>query len=351
VDIKKLDTAFEKWLASLAASWTTSVERAAAELAYDEIENRFDCYPAVGETLSEEPLDIRRFADAARECWVIGERFQAIRFSHFVAHPGAARAVTSLVKDFPSLEVEACARVDRFVEHAAGMGYVTDTGSRDAAGAAALASLVLTSLWPHRFVDYRRGRWTALAQSLGHLPPAEDEGYGRAMVWAGQFARCVTRTTTYERLWPRQTFGYPLWVMAAICWSFRSGKFPERPSQEVLDARDASFPEGAVRLREHLLRERSPAVVQKAKELGRLRDPELHCHVCGFSFLEAYGERGEGFIQAHHTIPLSELSPGTQTRAKDLALVCANCHCMLHRGEQSLSVDELKAVLAKRRSN
>ena len=119
----------------------------------------------------------------------------------------------------------------------------------------------------------------------------------------------------------------------------------------VLLGRDALFPEGGVRLREHLVRDRSPEAVRKAKELGRSRDPALHCQVCGFSFLEAYGERGEGFIQAHHTIALPELSPGAQTRVKDLALVCANCHCMLHRGGHLLSVDELKSALAKQRSD
>ncbi|EOW9267990.1 HNH endonuclease [Vibrio cholerae] len=38
-------------------------------------------------------------------------------------------------------------------------------------------------------------------------------------------------------------------------------------------------------------------------------------------------------MEAHHIIPLSELCSvdGSKTRLEDLAIVCSNCHRMLHR--------------------
>lgn len=68
----------------------------------------------------------------------------------------------------------------------------------------------------------------------------------------------------------------------------------------------------------------------------------LKCEVCGFSFFEFYGEHGRNFIEAHHKKPISKLTPGSRTHINDIALVCANCHRMLHRGEHSLTLEELK---------
>jgi 5-methylcytosine-specific restriction protein A len=70
------------------------------------------------------------------------------------------------------------------------------------------------------------------------------------------------------------------------------------------------------------------------------------CAVCGMSFKERYGTRGEGFIHVHHKKPLAarresyELDP-----KKDLVPVCPNCHAMLHTVDPPLSVDELRREL------
>jgi hypothetical protein len=73
---------------------------------------------------------------------------------------------------------------------------------------------------------------------------------------------------------------------------------------------------------------------------------ETKCQVCGFDFLEAYGEYGRGFIEIHHKIPLGTrreeiaVDPG-----KDLTCLCSNCHRMIHRRRDDiLAVEELKAL-------
>ena len=98
-------------------------------------------------------------------------------------------------------------------------------------------------------------------------------------------------------------------------------------------------------LRSHLIRERSNSVVRKAKELWRATDPLLHCDVCGFSFVEAYGKSGEGYIEAHHTKPIATLKAGSKTRVSDLAKVCANCHRMIHVGNECLELEEVRTKL------
>jgi hypothetical protein len=70
---------------------------------------------------------------------------------------------------------------------------------------------------------------------------------------------------------------------------------------------------------------------------------EPTCTVCGFEFGKIYGKHGDGFIEFHHLIPLSE--GGRATSIKDIVPVCANCHRMLHRGKQIMKIRDLKKLL------
>jgi len=61
----------------------------------------------------------------------------------------------------------------------------------------------------------------------------------------------------------------------------------------------------------------------------------LVCEVpnCRFDFFDRYGALGKGYAQVHHLLPLSNSPPeGRKTQLKDLAIVCANCHVMIHIG-------------------
>ena len=71
----------------------------------------------------------------------------------------------------------------------------------------------------------------------------------------------------------------------------------------------------------------------------------MECEACGFDFQSTYGELGEGFCEVHHRTPLAELDGETKTTLKGLAVVCANCHRMLHR-MTDMSVQGLKDILA-----
>ena len=116
---------------------------------------------------------------------------------------------------------------------------------------------------------------------------------------------------------------------------------------EILWKDDDTFPEGRRIQRIHTIRERSPRLVRQAKKRHAERhDGNLPCEVCGFDYKKQYGPRGEEFIEAHHKLPLS-VSDKADTCVEHLALVCANCHRMLHR-KPWMSVDELRALLAER---
>lgn len=113
------------------------------------------------------------------------------------------------------------------------------------------------------------------------------------------------------------------------------------------DDEEESF-EGRVLLRLHRLRERDPRVVRQKKEETLKAKGCLQCEVCDFDFASVYGPIGEGFAECHHRVPLKELDGTEPTRIGDLAIVCANCHRMLHRRPHH-SVEELRALLVDRK--
>lgn len=108
---------------------------------------------------------------------------------------------------------------------------------------------------------------------------------------------------------------------------------------------DEGFPEGKLKLKQHLVRERNPEVIKLVKERFLQLHGKLFCEICGFDFKEHYGSLGEGYIEGHHTKPVSEMEENEQTRVEDIALVCANCHRMLHRKRPWLPINELRELI------
>lgn len=105
------------------------------------------------------------------------------------------------------------------------------------------------------------------------------------------------------------------------------------------------FPEGAIVEGLHRARERSSALVAIAKQRALEKLGKLACSVCAFDFKATYGVIGDGYIEAHHVVPLSELTGATVTKIEDLVLVCANCHRMLHRKRPWMHVTALTSIL------
>ncbi|MBD2015301.1 HNH endonuclease [Microcoleus sp. FACHB-53] len=111
---------------------------------------------------------------------------------------------------------------------------------------------------------------------------------------------------------------------------------------------EENFPEGKVLYRLHRTRERNRELVKKAKDKRKKEAGVLKCDVCQFNFFEIYGDIGADYIECHHTKPVSELEDNAKTQLKDIALVCANCHRMLHRKRPWLSIEQLKSLLKSR---
>lgn len=114
---------------------------------------------------------------------------------------------------------------------------------------------------------------------------------------------------------------------------------------------ESAFPEGRESYRLHRRLERDGSLPRRVKAARLATTGKLECEACAFDFAEIFGELGEGFIEAHHRVPVHKLGGTMKTKAEDLALVCPNCHRMLHRSDLHLSVEELRELLASRCRN
>jgi len=118
------------------------------------------------------------------------------------------------------------------------------------------------------------------------------------------------------------------------------------PKLEPQDEDDESrFPEGTASYAKHRILERDHAIAKLAKQRRISEAGTLACDVCGFDFERTYGSLGRGYIEAHHTVPVATLAGKRKTLFGELALVCSNCHRMLHTGDKLLSISELRSLL------
>lgn len=122
----------------------------------------------------------------------------------------------------------------------------------------------------------------------------------------------------------------------------------EQEALGLIDDGIVEAEEGRLLTRLHRIRERNRALVAQRKLKAMKECGCLRCEACHFDFAERYGQRGKGFIEAHHTKPVETLVEGSKTRLEDLALLCANCHRMVHAARPWLRIDELRDLLLPR---
>jgi 5-methylcytosine-specific restriction protein A len=117
-------------------------------------------------------------------------------------------------------------------------------------------------------------------------------------------------------------------VTAYKALTFRGGLDPS-PDTGDDDTPDVGSLLELRRYKMHRRIERNPRAAKEAKKHHGVR-----CQVCRLQFDERYGELGRGFIEAHHLRPISSLEEGAAVSydvATDFAVLCSNCHRMIHR--------------------
>ncbi|HHW4399709.1 HNH endonuclease [Aeromonas hydrophila] len=114
---------------------------------------------------------------------------------------------------------------------------------------------------------------------------------------------------------------------------------------DIIPDIDFSALEGNPRLLAHIKRERNQKIVKLKKRQILERTGKLVCEVCSFDFKKVYGVLGEDFCEIHHLIKLADAEKQVETTLSDLAVVCSNCHRMLHRDSPMKTLSQLKSLV------
>ncbi|MFI0937494.1 HNH endonuclease [Streptomyces sp. NPDC021020] len=207
--------------------------------------------------------------------------------------------------------------------------------------------------------DPRVEELSKLLQLLGAYPEDQRAStYRNCNGVARKTADIATRHPRYEK---KPTKGGKLDVevlhdfltrpveMAAAAQLLRNGLaagtlLPVPADEETDDDEEASAPEGRVLYARHRRRERNKALRKKKIASVFKNGGTLACETCGFDFEAVYGERGKGYVECHHVVPLHEAGEST-TKLSDLALICSNCHRMIHRTAPWPTPAELRKLI------
>ena len=89
--------------------------------------------------------------------------------------------------------------------------------------------------------------------------------------------------------------------------------------------------------------ERNPTAARQAKKFHGTR-----CQACAMDFGDRYGVLGKGFIEAHHLLPIATLEEGVPVKydvAADFAVLCSNCHRMIHRSPDPSDIVAFRSII------
>ena len=105
----------------------------------------------------------------------------------------------------------------------------------------------------------------------------------------------------------------------------------EATGRERAAIKELEVVEGEVHKREAEFRSRNRSLI-----LAKKTNSDGCCEVCDFNFSETYGLHDKDCLVAHHLVPIGKRKGPTKTALSDIALLCPNCHAMVHTKNQPI---------------
>ncbi len=135
-------------------------------------------------------------------------------------------------------------------------------------------------------------------------------------------------------------FGNDVCRLADVYWRSEGSQF--EPAPVMVKITGDLFDEGNPELLLHMDRERSRKLHNQKINDVKSRGQQLKCEACQFLFFDKYGEIGKDFCEVHHRVQLS-VTGRRLVSPSDLAIMCSNCHRMIHRTKPMMTVEEFAA--------
>ncbi|MFC5849233.1 HNH endonuclease [Deinococcus petrolearius] len=135
----------------------------------------------------------------------------------------------------------------------------------------------------------------------------------------------------------------------AIMEKYKDSLLEDLPGgrDDIMIESDQIYTEGERRLTVRFTARRNRDLAKKKILHTLAHSGRLDCEVCGFNFYDYYGEIGRYFAECHHIVPLSK--GRNKNSIADLAVLCSNCHSMIHTSKSLFSVAELRRLVQQRK--
>lgn len=143
-------------------------------------------------------------------------------------------------------------------------------------------------------------------------------------------------------------FGDAPETVKQLAKSIRSGSDELVATNATQQESPDEFREGTIITRVHQRRERDSRL--RKKLLRKRKDSTgLSCDLCSCDAKNLPASLQDAMFEAHHVKPLSTYTEGVATALKDVSLLCANCHRLIHRAisqeKRWLTIEEAKELI------
>lgn len=177
---------------------------------------------------------------------------------------------------------------------------------------------------------------------VGHAKYASNWRLGRSGLWKNEYFIQTTQMNRFSEFVsaadvkrqtglpiPRDAMQVPDHLASSVWRAVRG-----QPSTSVDRRMEGMITESKSKYRDPALR--SAALAQAD---GR-------CAGCGKNFRRVAAGKGEKCLVVHHKKQLKDTDQPVETRVNDLAVVCANCHMMIHADrDKALTIAQLRKLL------
>lgn len=183
---------------------------------YSEMDNRVKNYPNIRKCLIGRPIDIDELLSHLRNLWPLGAQTDAIIVQEFLKKQ-SSDILQKFIDDI--LENTNAEIIEKFIKIAVNAGLRPKKGNGKST-CALFTSVLLSAMFPDRFVDFRHKQWDNLFKLLNVTNESlfqKKSTYGEKIIEAGRFAGILSKLPTFIKYFKDE---YGLWKVAGLAWHF-----------------------------------------------------------------------------------------------------------------------------------